>query len=589
MVEPYYIVFNPFPVDLMHLIGKVNTPLDVLDQLGMSDGSLDLPLVNERVSLTDIFGIEGYAPKYIADTIATLRPSREVVLADGKRRTLSEIIEERGDPVAVLISSMSLSFPSAVLSAINLNHRGIPTIFGGIHVSASQKDVETFVKPYVQKPELVSQCLGPGDFATVERILDDLDMKELNSEYRGKKSIEDGVWRNHGNVIDMDPLRMSLVDRFPIVGGLMKKHVKVHPIPSKVGCPYSCSFCAIGPKELRELVTRDPQDFIGELTELQGTNPSLLGRMFYFLSDNIILAPEATEELMVRIIESDVKLNFLAQISIDVASDPIIDKLRLAGCSHAFIGLESLEPRDLIHIGKPVLAHIRKYSGKSNSNLTRENVEAYYSEQIRRYQDKGISVHASFITGLPNAWFESLHNHVGVEVADFCVRNRIAMQPAVYTALPGAKDYKRFRSSLLYGSEEDSIDSFLALSLVDITETNLSMPDGFLNSSLVSSYVGWHASRLVARDSIVARNAVFMFGKAWGYPTKQGRETLRDRLADSLISAVYQIGLGQYFDHVNSLAMSTEGRVGTFERLYEEETNPQVKKMFSPIIDRFRY
>ena len=82
------------------------------------------------------------------------------------------------------------------------------------------------------------------------------------------------------------------------------------------------------------------------------------------------------EAILDGIIERELKVDFAAQISIEVVlDDKLLKKLRLAGATHFFIGFESLDIRNLEYIGKPILKNIRK-SGLS--------VSQYYAEQITK-------------------------------------------------------------------------------------------------------------------------------------------------------------------------------------------------------------
>ncbi len=155
MTSEYYIVHDPLTFDLMDLHGKSFSPLDILAFLTNRDPSdmnesnflefLKFELGLQRKGSIEIFGMENYGTQYIANQIAKLRPGYRVILADGKRRRLDRIIEQEGQPKSVFITAMSSNFPTAVATAIPLNHARIPVVIGGIHVSTSPNDIH-FIK-----------------------------------------------------------------------------------------------------------------------------------------------------------------------------------------------------------------------------------------------------------------------------------------------------------------------------------------------------------------------------------------------------------------------------------------------------------
>ena len=142
MAEKYYIMHNPLTFNLMDLHGNIQDTHELLAHLTSKDVSqldpnnyldfLRFDLRKERQGMVETFGMESYAVHYIANQLARLRPDSEVVLSDGKRKTLDKIIQERGKPEAIFMTSMSSNFPTAVATIIPLNQARIPTIIGYI-------------------------------------------------------------------------------------------------------------------------------------------------------------------------------------------------------------------------------------------------------------------------------------------------------------------------------------------------------------------------------------------------------------------------------------------------------------------------
>jgi hypothetical protein len=81
--------------------------------------------------------------------------------------------------------------------------------------------------------------------------------------------------------------------------------------------------------------------------------------------------------------------------------------------------------------------------------------------------------------------------------------------------------------------------------------------------------------------------AYFMARKAWNAPTSHGLKNFKERAIDAFAGAVFQLGCSAYFELYKELACSTKWVMGTFERLYKVEKNPEVKKLFVKYVKDF--
>jgi radical SAM superfamily enzyme YgiQ (UPF0313 family) len=592
MNKRYYIIYNPLTYNLMDIHGKIDNSMEVVSYLTELDyrtisydnylNFLKFNLDKERKGMVETLAIESYALSYIANQISKIDKISRIILADGKRRTLDDVIKNEGQkPIAVFITSMSSNFPAAVAATIPLNHARIPVIIGGIHVSTSPNDIDIFLRKYTPHPNIVSQVIGPGDSTVISEILKDLSNCRLKPTYHGYVTIEDGVW-DSCNVEYMDPMRLELMERIPIIGKYLVKKVKINGISPYLGCPYSCSFCSIStlPKKQRKFTTRSPEDFVNELKYYQKNGITSHNRFYFFLPDNLLLGGKILENILDKIIESDLKINYVAQISIDIAdNENLLKKLRLSGATHFFIGLESLNIHNLEFIGKHIVKNIKK------SNLS---VKEYYRKQIRKIQDYGISIHASFIIGLPFDYFNSLQDQTGSEIERFCIANHVGLQPCPLTDLPGSRNFMESQNNetYLYG-KKGSMDYFIALCVADVTEINRIPPKVLHNSPLLVFYMAYQATQRAGNTKNALFNAFYMLAKAFANPTKNGIISLKERVTDSLWAFVAQLAVSQYKDHAELIAYSRNNVTGAVERLYNRETNPLVKNVLHKFIEQF--
>jgi hypothetical protein len=212
--------------------------------------------------------------------------------------------------------------------------------------------------------------------------------------------------------------------------------------------------------------------------------------------------------------------------------------MRNAGATHFFIRLESLEIRNLEYIGKHIVSAIKK------QNLT---VSQYYSRQIRKIQNHGISILASFLFGLPFEDFVSFKNNSAVDVIRFCKNNHAAVQPTSLTDLPGSQCFMESleNRTFVYG-RPGSMEYLVGLCVADLTEPNREAPESLSKSRLISLYMTYETVRQIGKSSNAARNASYMFAKAFVHPTLRGRKGVEERISDAAVSAACQSYMALY-------------------------------------------
>ena len=594
MESEYFIMYNPLTFNLMELWNKPElTPIHLISYLTNLHGFdlrddnyidyLDFDLKKEREGMVETFAVERYAALYIGNQVANFSPESRVIQVDGKRRKIKDVILKEGKkPKAVFITAMSPNFPTAVAMSIILNYGEIPVVIGGIHVSTSSNDMETFIKRFCPHPELVSQVIGAGDSHVVSQIIHDLANNDLKPKYDGYITVEDNVWRPRKNVDYMPPMMIDLLSRIPIVGGFLAKKMRLIPVAPFVGCPHSCNFCSIAtlPRDKRKLVIRSTKDFLGELEEHQKKG-GMESRFFFFLPDNLLLGGKRLHEILDGIIERKLKVNFATQISIDIASnEELLKKLRLAGATHFFIGFESLDIRNLEYIGKHILRDVEK------SGLT---LAQYYQKQIHKIQEYGISIHGAFIFGLPFDYFHSFEDHTGIELAQFCNDNHIGLQPCSLTDLPGSQNFQESQETglWLYG-KQGTMDYLVALCLTDLTEMNRRPSDTLDNSPLKVASIAFESIQKAGTTKVALKNAIYMMRKSLAYPTYRGQKSYKERIIDSIFTFTSQLVVSLYKEHGEKVSYSAHGIKGAFERLYNFERNPVIRDNFKNYVKKFK-
>lgn len=589
----YYIMYNPSTVNLMEKIGEKHfTITDIVEYLTGKNletcretNYTQFLTFNKnllRKGLMEQLAIESYSLYYIANQISRTDSTAKVIAADDHRRTIGQIISREGKkPAAVFITAMSASFPAACAATLVLNRVGIPVVIGGIHVSTSPLDIDVYLRGILTDPERVAQVIGAGDQMTIKEIISDIDQSCLKKEYQGETPINDGAW-GCSRVSELPKMRPAFINKLPIAGPILSRMIETNVSTPFLGCPFSCSFCSISsfPKEKRKFTARSPGDFVNELMAKQKNGTNFKNRFYFISPDNLLVGGKALHNILDKMIESPLAVNYFAQVSIEVADDEkLLDKLRRSGASHFFLGLESLDIRNLELIGKNVVSKIKK---------TKTTVEEYYSSRIRKIQDYGISIHGAFMFGMPYDYFHSLDDHSGKKIAEFCVKNKIGIQPTCLSSLPGSLDFieSMKKDELIYGSP-GSMDYFCSLSIADLTESNRRLPDSLYNSPLVAFYTLHDTVKTVASYYNALKFGFYMALKAWNHPTSTGSLSMKEQAIDAFAGMGFQLGSSTYRELYQDIAHSTKWLKGSFERLYNRENNPRIKKIFNTYIKDF--
>ncbi len=589
----YYIVYNPSTVNLMEKIGEKHfTITDIVEYLTGKNletcreaNYTQFLTFNKnllRKGLMEQLAIESYSLYYIANQISRTDQTAKVIAADDHRRTIGQIISREGKkPAAVFITAMSASFPAACAATLVLNRVGIPVVIGGIHVSTSPLDIDVYLRGILTHPERVAQVIGAGDQMIIKEIISDIDQSCLKKEYQGETPINDGAW-GCSRVSELPKMRPAFINKLPIAGPILSRMIETNVSTPFLGCPFSCSFCSISsfPKEKRKFTARSPGDFVNELMAKQKNGTNFKNRFYFISPDNLLVGGKALHNILDKMIESPLAVNYFAQVSIEVADDEkLLDKLRRSGASHFFLGLESLDIRNLELIGKNVVSKIKK---------TKTTVEEYYSSRIRKIQDYGISIHGAFMFGMPYDYFHSLDDHSGKKIAEFCVKNKIGIQPTCLSSLPGSLDFieSMKKDELIYGSP-GSMDYFCSLSIADLTESNRRLPDSLYNSPLVAFYTLHDTVKTVASYYNALKFGFYMALKAWNHPTSTGSLSMKEQAIDAFAGMGFQLGSSTYRELYQDIAHSTKWLKGSFERLYNRENNPRIKKIFNTYIKDF--
>jgi tRNA A37 methylthiotransferase MiaB len=189
------------------------------------------------------------------------------------------------------------------------------------------------------------------------------------------------------------------------------------------GCPFSCSFCTIINVQGRKMRERSP----ASIAAMMRRNYLDHGLSFYFFTDDNFARKKLwreTFEAIIKLREEGMDVTFMMQVDLARKPKDFVALAAKAGCTQVFIGMESVNPKNLAAEDK------------------KQNKVEEYRGIIKEWHDAGVLVHTGYIIGLP--WdskqqvaedMRFLKDEVGPDQASFFM----------LTPLPGSHDHREMK------------------------------------------------------------------------------------------------------------------------------------------------
>ena len=298
----------------------------------------------------------------------------------------------------VCISSFSAQIKEGYELARRYAQAGTPVVIGGLHVTAC---------PHEPAAVGASAVVGEGEVVWHE-ILRDAAAGKL-------KPLYDARGREFDLLADPPMPAFHLLD--------IDKYNRI-TIQTSRGCPWRCSFCASSILLTKRYKQKSADRVLEEIDAVRALWP----RPFIeFADDNAFVNRAWWHEFLPRLGQRRVK--WFAETDISVADDePLLAKMRDAGCAQVLIGLES-----------PVAAGLDGVELRRNWKLRRA---PRYRDAVRRIQSHGVRVNACFVVGLDGHTadvFQDVYDFAQ-EVAPFDV------QVTLPTPFPGTPFYQSLKA-----------------------------------------------------------------------------------------------------------------------------------------------
>lgn len=324
-------------------------------------------------------------------------------------RKIAKLNRRNGERVVVcLVGVQSNQFCRASDIALELRREGVTVLIGGFHVSGVLA-LFPEVSPEIQKLLDAGVSVVAGE---VEHRWDGL----LRDAYEGRLQ---PIYQFLNDLPDLSDAPRPLINT-----GYLRKFVSSNfgTIDGSRGCPFNCSFCTIINVQGRKSRHRSPE----YIAQTMHQNYLEHGVDFYFFTDDDFARNPAWEAVFDRITklreEEGVPVKFMIQVdTLSYKIPGFVEKAARAGCSNVFIGMESINPRNLKDAGK-TQNHVKQY---------RDLIDAWHAVKV--------STHVGYIIGFPQDTEESVQEDV------LGLMSEVRPQRASFfmmTPLPGSKDHK---------------------------------------------------------------------------------------------------------------------------------------------------
>ena len=318
---------------------------------------------------------------------------------------LARVIEHAGAGMVMLVGVQSNQFPRALDIAAPLRARGIQVVIGGFHVSGTISMLNGLDLD-LDRARAIGVSLFAGEAeGRLDQVLQDAAAAALKPLYNFMDDLPN---------IEGTPIPLMAAERAQRTAG------SATTFDAGRGCPYQCSFCTIINVQGRKSRRRSPDDVekIIRVNYAQGL------RSFFITDDNFARNKdwEPILDRLIRLRQVE-KLNIGFIIQVDTLCHKLpnfVAKCALAGVRRVFIGLENINPANLLGAKK------------------RQNKITEYRTMLLAWKSARVITYAGYILGFPNDTLNSILHDIDVIKRELPVD---LLEFFYLTPLPGSEDH----------------------------------------------------------------------------------------------------------------------------------------------------
>lgn len=249
------------------------------------------------------------------------------------------------------LTAMSFQYHEALELAKIAKEAGAQTVFGGYHPTLAYQEIASsqdaaFID-YIVRGE------GEATFRElIKALIEGSELKDvLGLSFHDKENKEKMIHNPPRPLLDVSEIEMPNRDVRLLTKGFESLGVRIDSVETSRGCTQGCKFCSINLMYGRKF-RKFPLERV--IADIQDAEAHGAGSIF-FPDDNITLDVKRLELLCQAIIDARLThLRYKTQASASgiASSKRLVDKMGEAGFDGVFLGVESVNKRNLQFLGK---------------------------------------------------------------------------------------------------------------------------------------------------------------------------------------------------------------------------------------------
>jgi hypothetical protein len=313
--------------------------------------------------------------------------------------------------MVMLVGVQSNQFPRALDIAAPLRERGIAVAIGGFHISGTIAMLRERDPDVRRAAEMGVSLFGGEAEGRLGQVLSDAWEGKLQPLYNFMSDLPD---------LEGAAMPVLPAERVKLTAGATTS------FDAGRGCPYQCSFCTIINVQGRKSRRRSPDDVerIVRANVAQGLHS-------FFITDDNFARNKDWEAILDRLIYlrevEGLRISFIIQVDTLCHRLPnFIEKAARAGVKRVFIGLENINPQNLI-------------GAKKQQNKITE-----YRKMLLAWKQARILTYCGYILGFPNDTPEAILHDIRVIQKELPVD---LLEFFYLTPLPGSEDHRKLHEA----------------------------------------------------------------------------------------------------------------------------------------------